>query len=142
MKPQDFNQLLNALVEQATNETTSPVRTNRDCTYQDFDVFTDENQRLELAPGLSVSATVFESGSVYLSLNFRDADKETHEKVLAAYKRLRAKNLCKLAAERAQDSARASLDADELVNQAAALLGIPVAEAEKIAGFNNQNEEA
>ena len=141
MKPQDFNQLLNALVEQATNETTSPVRTNRDCTYQDFDVFTDENQRLELAPGLSVSATVFESGSVYLSLNFRAADKETHEKVLAAYKRLRAKNLCKLAAERAQDSARASLDADELVNQAAALLGIPVAEAEKIAGFNNQNEE-
>ena len=142
MKPQDFNQLLNALVEQATNETTSPVRTNRDCTYQDFDVFTDENQRLELAPGLSVSATVFESGSVYLSLNFRAADKETHEKVLEAYKRLRAKNLCKLAAERAQDRARASLDADELVNQAAALLGIPVAEAEKIAGFNNQNEEA
>ena len=59
------------------------------------------------------------------------AESDTSKAVLAAYKRLRAKNLCLMAAERAQDSMRASLEADQLLNQAAALLGIPVAELEK-----------
>ena len=132
MKPQDFNQLIADLLGAIYNEKTSPVKTNPDYSWQDFDVFTDESDREALEPGLRVTACVYESGNVGLTLNYTPkADSDTSKAVLAAYKRLRAKNLCLMAAERAQDSMRASLEADQLLNQAAALLGIPVAELEK-----------
>lgn len=132
MKPQDFNQLLASLLGAIYNEKTSPVKTNPDYSWQDFDVFTDESDRDALEPGLRVTACVYESGAVGLTLNFSPkSESDTRKAVLAAYKRLRAKNLCLMAVERSQDSMRASLEADQLLNQAAALLGIPVAELEK-----------
>ena len=139
MKPQDFNLLLVSLLGAIYNEKTSPVKTNPDYSWQDFDVFTDESDRDALEPGLRVTACVYESGAVGLTLNFSPkSESDTRKAVLAAYKRLRAKNLCLMAAERSQESMRASLEADQLLNQAAALLGIPVAELEK----NVNDEEA
>lgn len=130
MKANDFGQLAAQVVTALNANECQPVKTDTAYGWQNFTPLSDkEAERLE---GCEVSGTVYQGGGlVEIKLIVHLGD-ENQAKAEEARKTLKAKNLCLLAVEAKRDSERKAQEADELLTQAAAQLGIPVEDVEKI----------
>ncbi len=130
MKANDFGQLAAQVVAALNANECQPVKTYTSYDWQNFNPLSDkEAERLE---GCEVSGTVYQGGGlveIKLTIHLGDEDKAKAE---AARNVLKAKNLCLLAVDAKLESQRKAKEADDLLTQAAAQLGIPVEDVEKI----------
>lgn len=130
MKANDFGQLAAQVVTALNANECKPINTNNSYNWQDFTPLSDKEA--EQLNGCKVEGTVYNGGGlVEIKLTVR-LDGELKAKAEAARKTLRAKNLCLLAVEAKQESELKAHEADELLTQAAAQLGIPVEDVDKI----------
>ena len=139
MEKQIIKQLVEATLEAALSENVEPIKTSLSYCWQEFSV-ADEETEAELLKemGAEVKGTIYESGAVQLSVTIRPSGDT--DAVKSAFKRLKGKNLVKIADEYLDTAKRSKTEAYELVNEAAALLGISEADAKAM--LKNQNEEA
>ena len=139
METKVLNGLAKELAELIENKAGHAIKTGKDFCWQKFTPLT-QKQEEELDPGVTVSGTIYESGSVVFSIRVEaksDADKK---KAKEAYNVLKAKNLVLCAVEKKRESEEAANQADQLLTEAAGYLGIPVADIEKI--VVTESEEA
>ena len=139
MEKKVIKQLVEATLEAALSENVEPIKTSPSYCWQEFSV-ADEETEAELLKemGAEVKGTIYESGAVQLSVTIRPSGDT--DAVKSAFKRLKGKNLVKIADEYLDTAKRSKTEAYELVNEAAALLGISEADAKAM--LKNQNEEA
>jgi len=116
-----------------------PIKTSTAYSWQEFTPLTPKEEE-SLEPGVTVKGTIYESGTVELTVRVDAKCAGGVETVKEAFKTLRAKNLVLCAVEKKHASQQAAQEADELLTEAAGYLGIPVGEIEKI--VVTESEEA
>lgn len=139
METKVLNGLAKELAEMIENQAGHAIKTGKDFCWQEFTPLT-QKQEEELDPGVTVSGTIYESGSVVFSIRIDAKSDDGKKKVKEAYNVLKAKNLVLLAVEKKRASEIQASEADELLTEAAGYLGIPVADIEKI--VVTESEEA
>lgn len=130
MKANDFGQLAAQVITALNANECQPIKTDTAYGWQNFTPLSDKEA--ELLKGCEVSGCVYQGGGlveIKLTVHLAAGDMDKAE---AARKTLKAKNLCLLAVEAKLESQRKAQEADELLTQAAAQLGIPVEDVEKI----------
>lgn len=130
MKANDFGQLAAQVVTALNANECKPIKTDHAYGWQRFTPLSDEEA--ELLKDCEVEGTVYQGGSMVEIKITVHLDAGDMEKAEAARKTLKAKNLCLMAVEAKLESQRKAKEADKLVTQAAAQLGIPVEDVEKI----------
>lgn len=130
MKANDFGQLAAQVVIALNANECQPVKTDTAYGWQNFTPLSDKEA--ELLKGCEVSGTVYQGGGLVEIKLIVHLDDENQAKAEEARKTLKAKNLCLLAVEAKLESQRKAQEADELLTKAAAQLGIPVEDVEKI----------
>lgn len=130
MKANDFGQLAAQVVTALNANECQPVKTDTAYGWQNFTPLSDKEA--ELLKGCEVSGTVYQGGGLVEIKLIVHLDDENQAKAEEARKTLKAKNLCLLAVEAKLESQRKAQEADELLTKAAAQLGIPVEDVEKI----------
>lgn len=130
MKAEDFGQLAAQVVTALNANECQPVKTDTEYGWQYFTPLSDEEA--EQLKGCEVSGTVFDGGNLVSIKIIVQLDGENQAKAEEARKTLKAKSLCLLAVEAKVESQRKAQEADELLTKAAAELGIPVEDVEKI----------
>ena len=130
MKANDFWQLAAQVVTALNANECKPIKTITDYGWQRFTPLSDEeaNQLKDC----EVEGTVYQGGSIVEIKITVHLDAGDMEKAEDARKTLKAKNLCLMAVEAKLESQRKPEEADELITKAAAQLGIPVEDVEKI----------
>ena len=130
MKANDFGQLAAQVVNALNANECKPIVTSTDYGWQRFTPLSDEEA--ELLKDCEVEGTVYQGGSmVEIKITVR-LDAGDMEKAEDARKTLKAKNLCLMAVEAKLESQRKADEADKLITKAAAQMGIPVEDVEKI----------
>ena len=130
MKANDFGQLAAQVITALNANECKPIKTSIDYGWQRFTPLSDEEA--ELLKDCEVEGTVYQGGSmVDIKITVR-LDAGYMEKAEDARKTLKAKNLCLMAVEAKLESQRKAEEADKLITKAAAQLGIPVEDVEKI----------
>ena len=130
MKANDFGQLAAQVITALNANECKPIKTSTDYGWQRFTPLSDEEA--ELLNDCEVEGTVYQGGSmVEVKITVR-LDAGDMEKAEDARKTLKAKNLCLMAVEAKLESQRKAEEADKLITKAAAQLGIPVEDVEKI----------
>ena len=130
MKADDFGQLAAQVVTALNANECKAIKTITDYGWQRFTPLSDEEA--ELLKDCEVEGTVYQGGSmVDIKITVR-LDGVDMEKAEDARKTLIAKNLCLMAVEAKLESQRKAEEADKLITKAAAQLGIPVEDVEKI----------
>ena len=130
MKANDFGQLAAQVVTALNANECKPIKTSTDYGWQRFTPLSDEEA--ELLKDCEVEGTVYNGGSmvdIKITVHLDGIDMEKAE---AASKTLKAKNLCLMAVEAKLESQRKAEEADKLITKAAAQMGIPVEDVEKI----------
>lgn len=128
MKANQLNELAGQVLAAVMNQNAQPIKTRRTYGWQDVDVLENDNEHESLEGNVSACATIYETtGTVVFSLTIAPSE-SVKANVLEALKRLRAKNLVQLATESKIESQEKENEANELLNEAAELLGIPVAD--------------
>ena len=130
MKANNFGQLAAQVITALNANECKPIKTSTDYGWQKFTPLSDEEA--ELLKDCEVEGTVYQGGSmveIKLTVHLNAGDTEKAED---ARNTLRAKNLCLLAVEAKLESQRKADEADKLITKAAAQLGIPVEDVEKI----------
>lgn len=130
MKANDFGQLAAQVVTALNANECQPVKTDTAYGWQNFTPLSDKEA--ELLKGCKVEGTVYSGGGMVELKLIVHLDDENQAKAEEARKTLKAKNLCLLAVEAKLESQRKAQEADELLTKAAAQLGIPVEDVEKI----------
>ena len=130
MKAKDFGELTADVITALNANECKPIKTSTDYGWQRFTPLSDEEA--ELLNGCEVEGTVYEGGSMVEIKITVHLDAVFTKKAEDARKTLKAKNLCLLAVEAKLESQRKAEEADKLLTQAAAQLGIPVEDVEKI----------
>lgn len=130
MKANDFGQLAAQVITALNANECKPIVTSTDYGWQRFTPLSDEEA--ELLKDCEVEGTVYQGGSmVEIKITVR-LDAGDMEKAEDARKTLKAKNLCLMAVEAKLESQRKADEADKLITKAAAQMGIPVEDVEKI----------
>ena len=130
MKANDFGQLAAQVITALNANECKPIKTSTAYGWQRFTPLSDEEA--ELLKDCEVEGTVYQGGSmVDIKITVR-LDGVDMEKAEDARKTLKAKNLCLMAVEAKLESQRKADEADKLITKAAAQLGIPVEDVEKI----------
>lgn len=130
MKANDFGQLAAQVITALNANECKPIKTSIDYGWQRFTPLSDEEA--ELLKDCEVEGTVYQGGSmVDIKITVR-LDAGYMEKAEDARKTLKAKNLCLMAVEAKLESQRKAEEADKLITKAAAQMGIPVEDVEKI----------
>ena len=130
MKAKDFGQLAAQVVTALNANECKPIKTSTDYGWQRFTPLSDEEAYL--LKDCEVEGTVYQGGSmVDIKITVR-LDSVDMEKAEDARKTLKAKNLCLMAVEAKLESQRKAEEADKLITKAAAQMGIPVEDVEKI----------
>ena len=130
MKANDFGQLAAQVITALNANECKPIETSTDYGWQRFTPLSDEEA--DLLKDCEVEGTVYQGGSmVDIKITVR-LDGVDMEKAEDARKTLKAKNLCLLAVEAKLESQRKAEEADKLITKAAAQMGIPVEDVEKI----------
>ena len=130
MKANDFGHLAAQVITALNANECKPIKTSTDYGWQKFTPLSDEEA--ELLKDCEVEGTVYQGGTmVEVKITVR-LDGMDGEKAEDARKTLKAKNLCLLAVEAKLESQRKAEEADKLITKAAAQLGIPVEDVEKI----------
>ena len=130
MKANDFGQLAAQVITALNANECKPIKTSTAYGWQRFTPLSDEEA--ELLKDCEVEGTVYQGGSMVEIKITVHLDAVGTEKAEDARKTLIAKNLCLMAVEAKLESQRKAEEADKLVTQAAAQLGIPVEDVEKI----------
>lgn len=130
MKAKDFGQLAAQVITALNANECKPIKTSTDYSWQKFTPLSDEEA--ELLKDCEVEGTVYQGGSMVEIKITVHLDAGDTEKAEDARKTLKAKNLCLLAVEAKLESQRKAEEADKLITKAAAQLGIPVEDVEKI----------
>lgn len=130
MKASDFGQLAAQVVTALNANECKPINTNTTYGWQDFTPLSDKEA--ELLKDCKVEGCVYQGGGTVAIRITVYLDEKDAAKAEEARKTLKAKNLCLLAVEAKVESQRKAQEADELLTQAAAQLGIPVEDVEKI----------
>jgi hypothetical protein len=138
MEKQIIKQLVEATLEAALSENVEPIKTNSSYCWQEFSVADEETEAELKEIGTEVKGTIYESGTVQLSVTISPSGDT--DAVKSAFKRLKGKNLVKIADEYLDTAKRSKTEAYDLVKEAAALLGISEDNAKAM--LKNQNEEA
>jgi len=136
MEKKIIEQLVETTLDTALSENVEPIRTTPSLCWQDFSVADEETEAELKEQGCEIKGTIYESGAVQLSVTILPSGNT--DAVKDAYKRLKAKNLVKVANDYLDKAKRTKTEAYELVKEAAALLGIPV---EKAQAMLNAKEE-
>lgn len=139
METKQFNELAKQLAAMVLAKAGQPIKTSTAYSWQEFTPLTQQEEE-SLEPGVTVKGTIYESGTVELSVRIEAKTVGGVEKVKEAFNTLRAKNLVLCAVEKKRESEEAANQADELLTEAAGYLGIPVADIEKI--VVTESEEA
>jgi len=139
METKQFNQLAKQLAAMVMAKAGQPIKTSTAYSWQEFTPLTPKEEE-SLEPGVTVKGTIYESGTVELTVRVDAKCAGGVETVKEAFKTLRAKNLVLCAVEKKHASQQAAQEADELLTEAAGYLGIPVGEIEKI--VVTESEEA
>lgn len=130
MKANDFGQLAAQVITALNANECKPIKTSTDYGWQRFTPLSDEEAGL--LKDCEVEGTVYQGGSmVDIKITVR-LDGVDMEKAEDARKTLKAKNLCLMAVEAKLESQRKAEEADKLITKAAAQMGIPVEDVEKI----------
>ena len=130
MKANDFGQLAAQVITALNANECKPIKISTEYGWQRFTPLSDEEA--ELLKDCEVEGTVYQGGSmVEIKITVR-LDGVDMEKAEDARKTLKAKNLCLMAVEAKLESQRKAEEADKLITKAAAQLGIPVEDVEKI----------
>ena len=130
MKANDFGQLAAQVITALNANECKPIKTSTVYGWQRFTPLSDEEA--ELLKGCEVEGTIYNGGSmvdIKITVHLDGVDMEKAED---ARKTLKAKNLCLMAVEAKLESQRKADEADKLITKAAAQLGIPVEDVEKI----------
>ena len=130
MKANDFGQLAAQVITALNANECKPIKTITDYGWQRFTPLSDEEA--ELLKDCEVEGTVYQGGSMVEIKITVHLDAGGTKNAEDARKTLKAKNLCLLAVEAKLESQRKAEEADKLLTQAAAQLGIPVEDVEKI----------
>ena len=130
MKANDFGQLAAQVITALNANECKPIKTSTAYGWQRFTPLSDEEA--ELLKDCEVEGTVYQGGSMVEVKITVHLDAGDTEKAEAARKTLKAKNLCLMAVEAKLESQRKAEEADKLITKAAAQLGIPVEDVEKI----------
>lgn len=130
MKANDFGQLAAQVITALNANECKPIKTSTDYGWQRFTPLSDEEA--ELLKDCEVEGTVYQGGSMVEIKITAHLDAGCTEKAEDARKTLKAKNLCLMAVEAKLESQRKAEEADKLITKAAAQLGIPVEDVEKI----------
>lgn len=130
MKANDFGQLAAQVITALNANKCKPIKTSTDYGWQRFTPLSDEEA--ELLKDCEVEGTVYQGGSMVEVKITVHLDAGDTEKAEDARKTLKAKNLCLLAVEAKLESQRKADEADKLITKAAAQMGIPVEDVEKI----------
>lgn len=130
MKANDFGQLAAQVITALNANECKPIKASTDYGWQRFTPLSDEEA--ELLKDCEVEGTVYQGGSMVEIKITVHLDAGDTEKAEDARKTLKAKNLCLLAVEAKLESQRKAEEADKLITKAAAQLGIPVEDVEKI----------
>lgn len=131
METKQFNELAKQLAEMVLAKACQPIKTNTAYSWQEFTPLTPKEEE-SLEPGVTVKGTIYESGTVELSVRIDAKTFGGVEKVKEAFNTLRAKNLVLCALEKKLESEEAANQADQLLTEAAGYMSIPVADIEKI----------
>ena len=130
MKANDFGQLAAQVITALNANECKPIESSTAYGWQKFTPLSDEEA--ELLKDCEVEGTVYQGGSmVEIKITVR-LDAGDMEKAEDARKTLKAKNLCLMAVKAKLESQRKAEEADKLITKAAAQLGIPVEDVEKI----------
>ena len=130
MKANDFGQLAAQVITALNANECKPIKTITDYGWQKFTPLSDEEA--ELLKDCEVEGTVYQGGSMVEIKITVHLDAGGTEKAEDARKKKKDKNLCLLAVEAKLESQRKAEEADKLITKAAAQLGIPVEDVEKI----------
>lgn len=139
METKQFNQLAKQLTAMVMAKEGQPIKTSTAYSWQEFTPLTPKEEE-SLEPGVTVKGTIYESGTVELTVRVDAKCAGGVETVKEAFKTLRAKNLVLCAVEKKLASQQAAQEADELLTEAAGYLCIPVGEIENI--VVTESEEA
>lgn len=139
METKQFNQLAKQLTAMVMAKAGQPIKTSTAYSWQEFTPLTPKEEE-SLEPGVTVKGTIYESGTVELTVRVDAKCAGGVETVKEAFKTLRAKNLVLCAVEKKLASQQAAQEADELLTEAAGYLCIPVGEIENI--VVTESEEA
>ena len=139
METKQFNQLAKQLTAMVMAKAGQPIKTSTAYSWQEFTPLTPKEEE-SLEPGVTVKGTIYESGTVELTVRVDAKCAGGEETVKEAFKTLRAKNLVLCAVEKKLASQQAAQEADELLTEAAGYLCIPVGEIENI--VVTESEEA
>ena len=139
METKQFNQLAKQLTAMVMAKAGQPIKTSTAYSWQEFTPLTPKEEE-SLEPGVTVKGTIYESGTVELTVRVDAEFAGGVETVKEAFKTLRAKNLVLCAVEKKLASQQAAQEADELLTEAAGYLCIPVGEIENI--VVTESEEA
>lgn len=139
METKQFNQLAKQLTAMVMAKAGQPIKTSTAYSWQEFTPLTPKEEE-SLEPGVTVKGTIYESGTVELTVRVDAECAGGVETVKEAFKTLRAKNLVLCAVEKKLASQQAAQEADELLTEAAGYLCIPVGEIENI--VVTESEEA
>lgn len=131
METKQFNQLAKQLTAMVMAKAGQPIKTSTAYSWQEFTPLTPKEEE-SLEPGVTVKGTIYESGTVELTVRVDAKCAGGVETVKEAFKTLRAKNLVLCAVEKKLASQQAAQEADELLTEAAGYLCIPVGEIENI----------
>ena len=131
METNQFNELAKQLAAMVLAKAGQPIKTNTTYSWQEFTPLTQKEEE-SLEPGVTVKGTIYESGTVELTVRVDAKTAGGAEKVREAFNTLRAKNLVLCAVEKKHAGQQLSQEADQLLTEAAGYLGIPVADIEKI----------
>ena len=130
MNANDFGQLAAQVLTALNPNECKPITTSTDYGWQRFTPLSDEEE--ELLKDCEVEGTVYQGGSMVEIKITVHLDAGGTEKAEDARKTLKAKNLCLMAVEAKLESQRKAEEADKLITKAAAQVGIPGEEIEKI----------
>ena len=139
MQTKVLNGLAKELAAMVLEKACHPIKTSTAYSWQEFTPLTPKEEE-SLEPGVTVKGTIYESGTVELSVRIEANTVGGVEKVKDAFNTLRAKNLVLCALEKKLESEEAANQADQLLTEAAGYMGIPVVDIEKI--VVTESEEA
>lgn len=139
MKANDFGHLAAKVITALNANECKPVKTDTAYSWQNFTPLSDKEA--EMLNGFDVSGCVYQGGRTVQIVITVELDGDKASKAEEARKTLKAKNLCLMAVEAKVESQQKAQEADELLTQAAAQLGIPVEDVEKIVVTETEEEE-
>lgn len=131
MKANIFNELAAALAAAYVNNEFEAVKTDKSYDWQSLTPLADKDAE-ELNPTVRVSGTAYSAGGFSVTISVDAINAAELAQFKHARERLKAKNLCQLAVEAKLESQNKASEADELLTQAAGVLGIPVEQLDKI----------